>query len=408
MNLSESINVSVTAIRSNKMRSALTLLGIIIGVTTIIAMQSLIKGLRSSVADQLSVLGTNVFQVQKYPAIQMGGQDRHKYRNRKDITVEEADAVRKYADATRLVGAEVWTFGKMIRRGDQKTLPNVRVTGATPEFAPNNGYYVGDGRFLSQTDVDHNRSVAILGVDVVNKLFPYQDPLGHSIKVDGNRFEIIGVFEAQGSIFGESQDNLVVIPIGTFQKIYGTERSINITVQAKSSELYDVAVDQVIGIMRKIRKVSPGEENDFEIYSSNTLIEAFDNLTKYVRIAAIVIASIALLVAGVGIMNIMLVSVTERTREIGIRKSTGAKRRDILWQFLIESIILSEIGGLVGIILGVGIAKVVSAISPVPASVPVMSVVIGLVFCSFVGIIFGVYPAVKAARMDPISALRYE
>lgn len=408
MNLSESINISVSAIRSNKLRSALTLLGIIIGVTTIIAMQSLIKGLRSSVAEQLSILGTNVFQVQKYPAIQTGGGDRSKYRNRKDITVEEADAVRKYADATRLVGAEVWTFGKMIRSGEQKTLPNVQLSGATPEFAPNNGYYVADGRFLTRTDVDHNRSVAVLGVDVVNKLFPYQDPLGHSIKVDGNRFEIVGVFEAQGSVFGRSQDNLVVIPIGTFQKIYGTERSINITIQAKSSELYDVAVDQVIGILRTVRKVPPGAENDFEIFSSNTLIEAFDNLTKYVRIAAIAIASIALIVAGVGIMNIMLVSVTERTREIGIRKSTGAKRRDILWQFLVEAIILCEIGGIFGIILGVAIAKVVSLVSPVPAAVPVMTVIIGLVFCSVVGIIFGVYPAVKAARMDPITALRYE
>jgi putative ABC transport system permease protein len=407
MNISESIDVSVTAIRSNKMRSALTLLGIIIGVTTIIAMQSLIKGLRSSVADQLSFWGANVFQVQKYPAIQMGGEERRKYRNRKDLTVNEADAIREYADATKSVGAEVWTH-RMFRRGDEKTLPNVSVGGVTPEFAENNGYDISAGRFLTQADVDHNRAVAVIGVDVANKLFPYQDPIGHDIKVDGNRLEVIGLFESKGSVFGESQDNLVIIPVGTFQKFYGTERSAVITVQAKSAAHYEKALDQTIGILRAVRKVPPREDNDFEIVSSNTLIEAFDNLTKYVRIAAIAIASIALVVAGVGIMNIMLVSVTERTREIGIRKSTGAKRRDILWQFLVEAIILSEIGGIIGIIVGVSLAKVVSLISPVPAAVPVATVVFGLLFCSFVGIIFGVYPAMKAARMDPITALRFE
>jgi len=224
----------------------------------------------------------------------------------------------------------------------------------------------------------------------------------------GRRFEVVGIFEKKGSAFGQSQDNKIAIPFFQFQKLYGKERSINITVQAATPALVETAQEQTIGVMRTQRKVKPGVENDFEIYSNETITGFFDNITKYVRIVAIAIASISLLVAGVGIMNIMLVSVTERTREIGIRKSVGAKRSDILWQFLIEAIVLSELGGLIGIILGLGIGKLVDALTPVPAAVPVWTVFLGLIFCSFVGLVFGVYPAMKAARMDPITALRYE
>ena len=408
MNITESVGIALTAIRANKLRSILTLLGIIIGVMTIIAMQSLITGLRNQVEQQLTVLGSNVFQVQKYPAIQMGGGSRRKYRNRKNLTVEEANAVRKYCTAAKLVGAEVWTFGRVLRYKDNKTLPTVYVAGGTPEFAENNGLFVDDGRFLTWSDVDHNRQIIILGVDIVEKLFPHEYPVGKEIKVEGQRFEVIGVFEKQGSIFGQGRDNRAVIPISTFEKLWGKKRSINITVQAKNTALYDTAMDQVIGVLRAARGVPPGEPNDFEVWSSNTLIETFDNLTRIVRLAAIAIASIALLVASVGIMNIMLVSVTERTREIGIRKAIGAKRRDILWQFLIEAIVFCEIGGVIGIILGVGIARLVTAVSPLPAAIPIWTVFVAIFVCSLVGLFFGIYPAAKAARLNPIEALRYE
>jgi len=232
--------------------------------------------------------------------------------------------------------------------------------------------------------------------------------VGMDIKIRGERFEIIGVFEKKGSVFGNSMDNLVVIPFFTFEKIYGSFRSISISVQAVCAGLMEEAQEQAIGVLRAARKVPPGKENDFEVVTNNTLTDFFDNMTKYVRIVAVAIASISLLVAGVGIMNIMLVSVTERTKEIGIRKSIGAKRSDILWQFLIEAIVLSEVGGVIGIGYGLGIGYLVDAFTPVPAAVPIWTVFLGLLFCSFVGLLFGVYPASKAARLDPITALRYE
>jgi len=406
VHLGESFNIALTAIRVNKMRSTLTLLGIIIGVMTIIAMQSLITGMRNSVRKQASVLSSDVFQVQKYPSIGTG--DWSKYKNRKDLTVEEANAVRAKVTAARNVGAEVWNFGREIRRGEKKTMPSIRIVGVTPEFLENNSYEIAEGRFITNQDNDYSRRIAVIGVEVLNRLFPYEDAIGKNIKIEGERFEVVGVFGEMGGFLGRSRDDRVAIPITRFEKVYGKNRSINITVKAKSAELYDMAIEQTIGVLRAVRKVPPGAKNDFEIRTNDQFMDFFDNLTKYVRFAAIAIASISLLVAGVGIMNIMLVSVTERTREIGIRKSLGAKRRDILWQFMIEAIVLSEFGGIIGIFMGLGVGKLVQAVSPVPAAVPIWTVVLGLVFCSAVGLIFGVYPATKAARMDPITALRFE
>ena len=406
MYILESFDIALNAIRTNKMRSALTLLGIIIGVMTIIAMQSLITGLRNSIKEQSNILAANVFQVQKFPSV--GGGDWSKYRNRKDLTVEEASAVRKNATATSEVGAEVWTFGQEIRYKDKKTMPTIPVAGGTPEFLQHNSYEIGEGRFITNQDVDFSRRIAVIGLEIVERLFPYEDPIGKDIKIEGERFEVVGILAKTGSIFGNTRDNRVVIPISRFEKLYGKHRSVNITVRAASTEQYQAAMDQVIGILRAVRKVAPGKENDFEIRTNDQFMDFFDNMTKYVRIVAIAIASIALVVAGVGIMNIMLVSVTERTREIGIRKSIGAKRRDILWQFLIEAIVLSEFGGVIGILLGLGIGKLVDLVTPIPAAVPVWTVFLGLIFCSAVGLIFGVYPATKAAKLDPIVALRYE
>ena len=406
MNLTESFTISVASIFSHKLRSSLTLLGVIIGVMTIIAMQSLIVGLRNSIKDQVSVLGSNVYQVQKFPAV--GNFDRRKYRNRKNLTLEQAKTLRRLATLAENVGAEVWSMGEEIRYGENKTMPTISVAGGTPEFLDNNGYAIADGRFITNQDNDFSRRVAILGVEVVNALFPYEDPLGKDVKIRGERFRVVGVFDEMGSILGNTRDNRVVIPITRFEKVFGKEHSLNITVKAKSTAVYDASIDQTIGIMRALRKVPPGEDNNFDIRTNDQMMDFFDNLTKYVKIVAIAIASISLIVAGVGIMNIMLVSVTERTREIGIRKAIGARRRDILWQFLIESIVLSEIGGVIGILIGLGISKFVELTTPVPADVPTWTVVLGLIFCSTVGMIFGVYPATKAARLEPIEALRYE
>ena len=406
MQLGESLNLALSAIRANKMRSVLTLLGIIIGVMTIIAMQSLVTGLQKSVHEQLTMLAPNVFQAQKFPAVIQG--DWEKYANRRDLTIAHANLVRERVTDAIKVGAEVWTGGEELRYRDEKTNPSMTVAGATPEFIDNNGYEISEGRFLIQEDVDFARSVCVIGLDIVNALFPFENPLGKEIKLRGERFEVVGVFMPMGNIFGRSQDDRMVIPITRFEKLFGKYRSIHITVQAKNAAVYDEVMDQTIGVLRIARNLKPGQENDFDIRTNESLTGFFDNLTKYVRIVAIAIASISLLVAGVGIMNIMLVSVTERTREIGIRKSIGAKRRDILWQFMIEAIVLSEFGGVIGILIGLLIGKLVDLATPVPAAIPVWTVILGLVFCSFVGIIFGVYPATKAARLDPIHALRYE
>lgn len=408
MQLQESFAIAFDVVRTNKMRSFLTLLGIIIGVSAIIGMQSLIRGFQIDMEAQMEALGSNVFQVQKYPVMGGGRGDRDRYRNRKDITLLESNAIEKYCWAVDLVGPEVWSYGKTVRYRDRKTSPSMVLAGGVPGFFPNNGYFIEQGRAISEIDVDHNRDVVVLGMDIVEELFPFQDPVGEEVNVDGRRYLVIGVIEEQGSSFGNSDDNRVVIPLSTFHKIYGDDQSLNITIRAKSQELFETAQEQVIGVLRAVRKVPPDQPNDFEIWSSATLIDSFNKMTAAVRIGAIVVVSFALLVAGIGIMNIMLVSITERTREIGIRMAIGANRKDILIQFLVEAILLSEVGGVIGIIVGVAIGQLVALTTPIPAALPIVTIFIGFFFCSLVGLIFGVYPANKASKMDPIEALRYE
>ncbi len=406
MQLKESLAVAVDAMRVNKLRSILTTLGIIIGVTTIIGMMSIIQGLQNYMVGELSILGSNTFQVQKNPPIQFGHLD-EKYRNRQRLTLEHAYAIKR-APAVKAVGPEDWQFMKVVRYKEKKTNPDVIMAGATPEFQAANGYFVGEGRFITYEDVDLRRQVIVLGMDIVEMLFPHTNPIGKDVRVGAYKFKVIGTLEEQGSSFGQSKDNYVVIPITTCQKIYGDRRSLNITVQAQSVELLDTAIEQTIGVLRVVRKVPPGKPNDFEIFTSESLVDTFNDLSKYVKIAAIGIALISLLVGGIGIMNIMLVSVTERTREIGIRKSVGAKRSDILWQFITEAVILSNIGGVLGIIVGILLGILIGVASPLPTAIPIWAVFLGIGFCTMVGLFFGIYPAAKAARLEPIVALRYE
>jgi putative ABC transport system permease protein len=322
--------------------------------------------------------------------------------------MEEARAIEAYCPSVEYVGPEVWNFGVTIKYKDKKTSPTMTLAGGVPAFFPNNSYYIEEGRALTEIDVEHNRHVIVIGQETLEELFPYQSPIGEEVIIEGHRYEVVGTIEEQGSRFGESKDNRVVIPITVYQKYYGRDQSINITMQAKDPEAFEAAQEEVIGVLRSVRKVPPGEPNDFEIWSTETLMESFNNMTRVVRIGAIVIVSFALLVAGIGIMNIMLVSISERTREIGIRAAIGAKRRDILFQFLIEAVFLSEVGGIIGILIGVGIGQLVALATPLPAAVPVGTIILGFGFCSLVGLTFGVYPATKASRLDPIVALRHE
>ena len=400
--------MALSAIWAHKLRSALTLLGVIIGVTTIIAMMTIIAGLQESIEEDMSQLAPNVFQVQRYD-INMSFGPSHERRKRRDIIKREhAEAIREHCPSVLMVGPEVWMWGNEVKYRDKKTNPNIVVSGGTPEHQINNGYYVQEGRFITSADDNFNKMVIVIGQAIKEKLFEFESPVGKTVKIGGNRFTVVGLLEDLGTTF-ESQRNFhTVIPLSSFEKLYGDKRSINITIQAKSAAVFEKAKEEVIDVMRAQRGLRPDEENDFAIWSSNTLIDTFNKMTFWIKVAAIGICAISLLVAGIGIMNIMLVSVTERTREIGIRKAVGGKRKNILSQFIVEAIILSEIGGVIGVGLGYMVGIIFGKATNMPTAVPLWSVFLGLGFCSLVGLTFGSWPAFKAARMEPIEALRYE
>jgi len=403
----ESIRIALAALRANKLRSFLTLLGIVIGVMTVIGMMTIIEGINASVARELATVGSNTFYVRKYPAM-MTGHTRQQYRHRKDVTPAQAEAVMQRAELVRRVTPELYTFGERARYGGEKTNADITVIGAAEAWQLVNGRYVDSGRFLQEMDMHSGRRVCVIGMDIVETLFPFSDPVGREIRLGAQKFKVVGILEEKGSSFGQSEDNRVIIPYTTFERVFGEGVIVQIAIQSTTPEQLPASIDEVVGILRVERKVEPGKPNDFEILTQDSLMEIWKNLTGVVFAAAIGIAAISLLVGGIGIMNIMLVSVTERTREIGIRKSLGAKRRDILRQFIFEAIVLALFGGFVGIGAGLGLGALIGAISPLPATVPVWAIFGGLIFSSGVGLFFGIYPAGKAAKLDPIEALRYE
>ncbi len=406
----ESLTMALAAIRINKLRSVLTLLGIAVGVFSIISVMTGMGVLLGSIESGLTQLGANTFQVQRMPAFRTGDpQERAKLRNRKYISYLQGLKVKENAVLAKEVGLEVWMFGRTVStlRG-QKTNPDVQIAGEDVEGFSTNNWNIGDGRLFTQDELSSGRRVAILGLQVQNKLFAKTDPIGQSIRIDGEEYKVIGTIEPKGGMLGGNQDNFVAVPLNTFFRKYGRERDMHIMVRALSRETFNECIEQVRGILRTARQVEPGKEDDFNIFSNDSLIEQFKDFTKYVRMGILVISAIALIAAGVGIMNIMLVSVTERTREIGIRKAIGAKKTNILSQFILEAIVLSELGGIIGIILGIITGNILALILEVPPIIPWDWVIIGFVVCSFIGIVFGVYPAWKASNLDPIESLRYE
>ncbi|MCC7159216.1 MAG: ABC transporter permease [Ignavibacteria bacterium] len=411
MNIKEAFISALNSIRANKLRASLTLLGIVIGVFSIIGVMTLLDALQKGIDSGLSQLGTNTFQVQKWPVTFVSGPGKwRKYEKRKPITIDEGNRLRELAVLPKLVGLEDWSGGKIVKYGPTQTNPNFQLAGITSEFLEANNHTVSDGRFFTEEDIKTTRNIAVVGMEVVDKLFPFSSPLDKEIEIDGSRFTIIGVLKAKGENLGQSQDNIVLIPLLTMDKIYGARknRSINITVSARSKAQLDETMEEVIGLMRQIRKVPPGEDNDFDIFSNESLIREANNFTVYFKYGAGVISFISLIAAGIGIMNIMLVTVTERTKEIGIRMAIGAKRGNILTQFLFEAILLCEIGGIIGIAVGIGAGNLLGTMLNTPVSIPYDWVVIGLIVCSLIGILFGTYPAFKAAKLNPIDALRYE
>src|SRR5467141_750965 len=411
----DTLFMSMGAILSNKLRSMLTLVGIVAGVASIIAVMTAISVIQGTLEREMSVLGAQTFQVQKWPA---GGfhsdADRRKAMRRPALTLENADAIRRHVDTVDLVGSEIWDFGFMAQYKGVSTNPNVSICGGTPEYPPNNTHYVGLGRNISQLDVKTARKVVVIGYAIAKKLYPFVDPIGKDIRVDGRKYEVVGVFDEKKSAFGGSFDNYVLMPVSTFLNTYGItgrdgfQRSVNITVRAKTPALIDDAIEETRQALRHDRGLKPGQEDNFEFFNSASLITQFNTMSMGVKLAAFVIGIIALVVAGIGIMNIMLVAVTERTREIGIRKALGAKPVSILGQFLLEEVILCNIGGLIGVLVGFGLGNLVAVFTHFDVSVPMEWAVIGLLFCSAVGVVFGLLPAVRASQLHPIDALRYE
>ncbi len=409
MNIKEALVMAFQALNAHKMRAVLTTLGIIIAITAIIGAASILQGLGNYLDDTLNILGSNTFQVQKFPAIQFGPRDRERYLKRKDISLRDALSIEERAVFVRGVGPETWRFGVSVKYGNKKTNPTMQLAGGVPAFFENNGEFVAEGRAITDIDVQRNRQVIVLGTDVSEFLFPKGRAVGKFVTVRGYRFQVIGVLEKQGSAFGASRDSDSVIPLTTHFKIFGKRRSLNITIQAKSAEVMEKAIEEVTTIMRVSHKLHPGEENDFEVFTNNSLIDTFDSLKGYTLLGTFLICGMSLLVGGIGIMNIMLVSVTERTKEIGIRKAIGAKKRDVLRQFVFEAVVISMFGGIIGILLGFGIAKLITLTTPLPASdVPMWALLTGLFFSTGVGLIFGIYPAWKASKLSPIVALRFE
>jgi putative ABC transport system permease protein len=406
--------MSLRAIVSNKLRSVLTLVGIVAGVASIIAVMTAISVVQSTMEKEMSVLGAQVFQVQKWPAGFNSDEERRRAMRRPPLTIEHANAIREQVETVDLVGSEIWDFGFTVEYRGESTNPNCSIVGGTPEYPPNNTHYVGLGRNISQMDVKSHRKVAVIGYAIGQELFPFTDPVGREVRVDGRKYNVVGVFDEKKSAFGGNFDHYVLIPVTTFLDTYGMvdrngfSRSVNITVRAKSPELTRDAIEETRQLMRRVRGVKANEEDNFDFFNSESLITQFNEMTMGVKIAAFVIGIIALVVAGIGIMNIMLVSVTERTREIGIRKSLGAKPYNILTQFLLEAVILCNIGGLAGVMVGFGLGNVVTLFAPFDINVPMEWAVIGLVFCSAIGIGFGLLPAIRASRLHPVDALGYE
>ena len=400
--------MAIDAIRQNKLRSILTLLGISIGVFSVIGVMTAIRTLESSVESGLNVFAANTFVIQKYPSIQIGRRDK-KIRNRKNIDYDQYKKLKERAKLPVLVSVSEGSSIRNVKYKDISVKNYVSLLGGDEGSIRMYKTFISDGRNIAPDDVRYARNVCVLGMDVVDRLFPFEDPISKKIQIEGLNYYVVGVTERQGEAFGQSQDNYIAIPITNYlQKFSNKWTTLSINVEAASEKDYDKTREEVIGIMRTIRKVKAGEDNDFELETNDEMIETFSGFTGGIKLFALSVSIIALVVAGIGIMNIMLVSVTERIKQIGIRKAIGATKRDILTQFLMEAVFLSEFGGVVGIIMGIGAGNLVSFIFNIPAVIPFDWAIIGLLVCSVIGIGFGIYPAWKAAQLDPIESLRFE
>jgi putative ABC transport system permease protein len=407
METKEAFRIAVQSLWANKLRSVLTLLGVVIGVASVIAVVTLINGANTYVATKINKQGADVFTISQQPAFTTSYKEYLKYQKRKVITLEQYHAIQQGCTMCLQVGALQSTTGKIVSGTQSST--DTQIRGYTAYMPEMQNLDIAEGRSLTQSDEEHATRVCIIGADIEENLLKFADPIGKEIHVDGVPYTIVGLGEKQGKTLGQSQDNWVAIPLTAYQKTYGTMKSVTIYAKAGSgSAAMQLASDQGRVIMRQFRHDRPGEDDSFTLETSSALAGLFTTISKYIGSVAIAIAAISLVVGGVVIMNIMLVSVTERTREIGVRKALGARRGDVLLQFLMESGTLSLIGGVFGVVGGVTVAKAVSILLGFPAEIALWSVFVGLFVALSTGIFFGVYPARKAADLDPIVALRSE
>jgi putative ABC transport system permease protein len=412
MNFREVLQMALGSLGVNKLRSFLTMSGITIGVFSVIGVMTTVTALRGSFETALSQLGANAFQFQKYPAGFNSGNNR-RYHQRRNITLQEGQHYQQLMEGiAEVISLELYDGGGGPAQAmylNRKTAPDLTFVGGNQHYLNANSHAMGVGRNLTQEDVDLARPVCLIGEDVNQKLFPAESGLGKIIKVRGRTYTVVGILASRGTSFGQSQDGIIIVPITRFAMEFGNKRqSLNIATQALSQEVYNETIDKAITAMRIARRLQAEDDNDFDLFSNESLIASFAVVANAVAAGSFVISGIALLAAGVGIMNIMLVSVTERTKEIGIRKSIGARKKTILSQFLVEAVAISLAGGVMGILLGVMGGNVLAVWMNASVVFPWDWAAIGILVCSGIGVGFGFYPAWKAASLDPIEALRYE
>ena len=396
-------SIALQAIWANKLRSFLTILGNIVAVGSIIAVVSLIQGVNDEVSGLIvSEFGSDSFTIERVGLV-LGEDDVEAARGNPRISLDDADAIRRFSTHLGAIMAQARRRGEV--RFRDRLLESVQIRGVTRDYLEFPTFTSERGRLFSPTEVDRNRGVAVLGFDTADRLFDQSDPLERTIKIQGVHFRVVGVSEPTGTSFGRSQDEYVVIPMGRFRKLFGSRPSLMLMARPKTPEQLQGAMDDATVALRIERRLRPAEDDNFGMFTSDTVLGIYEQATTGIFAVLVGIVALSLVVGGIVIMNIMLMVVSERTREIGLRKALGARKRDLLWQILAESVILSVLGGLVGTGLGFGVALVLSSLTPVPASVHLWSIVLGISMAAVVGVFFGLYPASRAAALDPISAL---